>query len=203
MRNAQQSETYAVGVDFGTESGRAVVVRGCNGERPPDPVRKGLEGKTATATGTGTVTKIAPTKIESRGGPVLPADARRGSRTGMAGPKAPPPERPRVAVVRGLAGHPLDISKVALFASGAVLRGTRAFTGKAEMRSPFNSLRTNPRASRARSISVTPAALAGPQERSGGLATARKDRFLGTDGRGRAGGPDRTRRRRERPLRRV
>jgi L-ribulokinase len=27
MRSAQQSETYAVGVDFGTESGRAVVVR--------------------------------------------------------------------------------------------------------------------------------------------------------------------------------
>ena len=36
MRNARQSETYAVGVDFGTESGRAVVVRGWNGARPPD-----------------------------------------------------------------------------------------------------------------------------------------------------------------------
>ena len=38
---------------------------------------------------------------------MLPADVRRGSRAGMAGSEAPPPVRPRVALVVGRAGDPL------------------------------------------------------------------------------------------------
>lgn len=73
---------------------------------------------------------IAPTKIESPRGPVLPADVRHGSRVGMAGSKVSPAAWP--SWLAGRASRSVYISKEALFASATDLRGTRAFTGKAE-----------------------------------------------------------------------
>lgn len=196
MNNRGISSRRALLVEVGDGAERA------RRERPPGPAREGLEGKTATATGT--MTTMAQTKV---GKPRRPGKA-----SGRA-PRKPcghgrVQSAPAGAAPRGPRGWPHGsparyIFKEALFVPHVDLRESRAFAGNRQTGPAFNSLRTNSRSLGTRSISMTPAALAGPQERSGGLATARKDRFLETDGRGRAGGPDRAPRRRERRLRRV
>ena len=132
---------------------------------------------------------IAPTKIEK---------PRRPDNASGCVPRKPcghgrVQSAPAGAAPRGPRGWPDGppaeyIFKEALFVPHVDLGESRLLPGNHQSGPAFNSLRTNSRSLGARSISMTPAALAGSQERSGGLATARKDRFLGADGRGRAGG---------------
>jgi hypothetical protein len=126
-------------------------------ERPPGPAREGLEGKTAT--GTGTITTITPTKMEKPRGPGAASGRAPRKPSGhvrlQSAPAGAAPRDPRYDAGGSPARY---ISKEALYASGAVLRRTRALAGKAEKRRAFNSLQTNSRASRVRSSSEKSAA---------------------------------------------